>query len=379
MWACTNGRNKRRVAVLICIALGLVTFVLLQLTLHQWLAHQTHPSPGTIQDQKEATLLMPSSSSSSSSAAAVTSTAGVGRPSASNAKIPALPIQGWNITDDISWILDFAIVGFPKTGTSTLMLYLKQYTDSIFIFSQERCEMGYNQHVVVFKDLYKQFRQSQQSRRLMGLKCPRDLEVDLALHNYNQFLPRTKFIVGIRHPVLWFQSFYNFRIHNEFELPPPSRLIGRCKTANKGVCTQRANFAKHLQKIEQWRPVFLYDVTQLQQRTGSSGRFRNNLQQFLGLEQPMTKEMIWIKPGRTLLADANGTDTNAIAAIAEKKINICDAQHDSVREVLQRHAQESAEWILHHFLEEWNVQVPCVDQFRAIMDTWKQDPCPTRS
>ena len=63
-------------------------------------------------------------------------------------KLPPLSyyIQGWNITKNVNWLLDFAIVGFPKAGTSTLMLYLQQQTQSVFIFPQERCEMGYNQH-----------------------------------------------------------------------------------------------------------------------------------------------------------------------------------------------------------------------------------------
>ena len=63
-------------------------------------------------------------------------------------KLPPLSyyIQGWNITKNVNWLLDFAIVGFPKAGTSTLMLYLQQQTKSVFIFPQERCELGYNQH-----------------------------------------------------------------------------------------------------------------------------------------------------------------------------------------------------------------------------------------
>lgn len=100
--------------------------------------------------------------------------------------------------------------GFPKTGTSTLMFYLRNHSESIFIFPDERCELAWNQHVPLLKDLYKEY----QPKLLMGIKCPSNLEVDLALKNYNKFFPATKFIVGVRHPVHWFESFYNFRITN---------------------------------------------------------------------------------------------------------------------------------------------------------------------
>jgi hypothetical protein len=275
-------------------------------------------------------------------------------------------IQGWNITGNVSWLLDFSIVGFPKTGTSTLMVYLENQTESVFMFSDERCEMGWNQHVPLLVDLWKNY----QPHLKMGIKCPRDLEIDLALSNYNQFFQSTKFIVGIRNPVLWFQSFYNFRVNNEFEMPPAERLIGRCKRTHQGVCTNRANFSKHLQQIEPWRKVFIYDVAQLQDANVERARqFRRDLTTFLDLKVPLHGPMLHVKPGH----DADTPErANELAAM---KIDICDERYASVRKVLWQQGSQSASWIESVFLASPNVMVSSPDYFSELLASWHHDPC----
>jgi hypothetical protein len=56
-------------------------------------------------------------------------------------------VQGWNVTGDASWLLNFAVVGFPKCGTSTLMLHLEDHPE-VQIFSKERCDLGGNQQAI---------------------------------------------------------------------------------------------------------------------------------------------------------------------------------------------------------------------------------------
>jgi hypothetical protein len=132
-------------------------------------------------------------------------------------------VQGWNVTGDASWLLHFAVVGFAKCGTSTLMLHIQDHPE-VQIFSKERCDLGGNQQVTLIRDLYNKFPSGYYVR---GIKCPQDLE-SLALPAYQRFFPKTNFIVGIRHPILWFESFYNFRIHNRIRMPPAEELIGHC-------------------------------------------------------------------------------------------------------------------------------------------------------
>jgi hypothetical protein len=291
-------------------------------------------------------------------------------------------IQGWNITENVNWLLDFAIVGFPKAGTSTLMLYL-QKQKAIFMFDQERCEMGYNQHVPLLADLYKHYQGPQLK---MGIKCPRDLEVDLAMKNYATFFPTTKFIIGLRHPVLWFQSFYNFRITNDYPMPPPQQLIGRCKRAHQGVCTFRANFSNHLQQIEPFRKVFVYHVDQLQEKDDDgrstqsnynitrATRFRRDLQTFLELSEPLDDPMMWVQPGRPPSSPQRAQE------LKQLKINICDHQHNELRRILLTQASHSASWMQTvWFQQHMNIHVSSPGYFHQLLNTWHVDPCDTHT
>lgn len=273
-------------------------------------------------------------------------------------------IQGWNITKNVNWLLDFSIVGFPKTGTSTLMLYLKNQTQSVFIFEDERCDLTGNQQVRLLKDLYKEYHPN----LLMGIKCPQDLEVDFALNNYRTFFPETKFIVGIRNPIRWFESFYNFRVHNQFPMQKAQSLVGRCYKRNLGLCTNRANFSKHLSNIEDSRQIFLYETSQLKSRE-SMGVFLGDLQEFLGLKTPLDGPMMHVKPGREHMSKELEQE------LMSKKIDICEDQYDKLREVLKQQASASADWILNEFLPNPNVKVSSPDHFKSLLQEWHSDPC----
>jgi hypothetical protein len=296
-------------------------------------------------------------------------------------------VQGWNITNDVNWLLSFSIVAFPKCGTSSLMLYLKNQTNSIYIDDDERCELGWKQEARLVKDLYQHY----QPGLMMGIKCPRDLEIVFSRENYRRYFPKTKFIIGLRHPVLWFESFYNHRIQNEFPMPPPGRLIGSCKKSHKSVCTDRANFAKHLSQIEPSRQVFLYDVSQLyddndnikhdnngvkavESSTTKDGlvrgdQFRQDLEDFLQLQIPLKGKIAHVRPGRKAMSAEHQQELNS------KKITICDPEHEDVRRRLQQHATESATWIESVFLANPNVKVSSLSFFLQILSTWHHDPC----
>lgn len=109
-------------------------------------------------------------------------------------------VQGYNVTGNASWLLNFAIVGFPKCGTSTLMFHLETHPE-VQIFKDERCDVAFNKQARLVTDLYQDFPAGDFVR---GTKCPMDLEsTQLGLRNYETYFPQTDFIVGIRHPVLW--------------------------------------------------------------------------------------------------------------------------------------------------------------------------------
>lgn len=273
-------------------------------------------------------------------------------------------VQGWNITGNVSFLMDFAIVGFPKTGTSSLMFYLEQYKSSIYTFRDERCELSWNQHVRLINDMYPQY----SPQRRMGIKCPGNLEVDLALSNYHDIFPTTKFIVGLRHPIPWFESFYNFRVTNLFPMPPAETLVGKCFKPNRGVCTNRAKFSEHLQKIEQWRKVFVYHVDQLQENSGGP-TFLKDLGNFLEVYEPLATPMLWVRPGK------KGLDLDTQKEIDSKKIDICNKRYERLREILLQQAIMSSDWIQNHFLNQENVVVSNRAEFERLLETWNLDPC----
>jgi hypothetical protein len=102
----------------------------------------------------------------------------------------------WNITGDPSWLLQFAIIGFPKCGTSTMMHHLSKHPQ-VSIFPDERCDLAYNQQAVLIKDSYLYLGKN----KTRGIKCPMLLEsTRLGMRNMHKFFPKTNYIVGIRHP-----------------------------------------------------------------------------------------------------------------------------------------------------------------------------------
>ncbi|CAB9503073.1 expressed unknown protein [Seminavis robusta] len=319
-------------------------------------------------------------------------------------------VQGWNITGDSSWLLNVAIIGFPKTGTSTLMKYLHK-SPQVHVFDKERCEMGYNQHARLMESLYKDI---PPGPTLRGIKCPRNLESHVALQNYQTFFPKTDFLVGLRHPVLWFESFYNFRVHNYAPMMPAQYHTGLCTRGHHGVCTFRGNFhlflanlgktnitsnpaeraliprqyQSRIQPIPLQGRIFLWDVSQLQTdpellqnnnnhsslslQQHSNLQFRQDLQQFLRLDHPLP-EMIKIKPG------IHHPNNHTAKQVAAKKIDICQPQYQSLRDILMTQGKLAATWIREYFLEAPGVYVSQKEYFsQVILKQWEQDPCEFR-
>ena len=117
--------------------------------------------------------------------------------------------------------LDFAVVGFEKTGTTFLLEVLGNHPE--IIMPVKHSEDSTN---ICFKtqegkeslkrwiQQQKQQQQQQQSEMSIatkyGVKCSGMIRKPLGIENFAN-LATTKIIVGVRHPVDWFQSNYNYR------------------------------------------------------------------------------------------------------------------------------------------------------------------------
>jgi hypothetical protein len=305
--------------------------------------------------------------------------------------------------EDISWLLDFAIIGFPKTGTTSLLRHLAGLTDTL---PTERCDLVVNGTAQLLRDIYddREQRLKKAKRtgdmvpaRARGLKCPQDVSSKASIDNYARYFHQTKLVVGIRHPIQWFESLYNFRVSNVpwKTMLHTSKLKGGCPPGSQGVCAWRANFHDFLSQLGKTPmtsqseldllqlgldpvktpvgKVFLYEVSQLSESEDGGGsrstQFRDDLRDFLELTQD-------IPPFPTVNTAGKFDHLAPIKQQVDKeKIDICDPEHDEIREVLLEKAKLSSRWIRSFFLQSDDVVVSSRQHFRKILDTWNHDPC----
>ena len=112
-------------------------------------------------------------------------------------------------------VLDFAIVGFPKCGTSGMMRTLSAVAS--MPPELDVCTPPGNAVYYAYRNWPKQF-DPEGTKLLKGTKCPYYIEGP-DLDTFGRNLPKTRLIVGIRHPVQWFQSFLNMVSYTRTVLP----------------------------------------------------------------------------------------------------------------------------------------------------------------
>lgn len=128
-------------------------------------------------------------------------------------------IQSYSNVDEVKnrtgALLDFAVIGFPKCGTSTMMRFL--HTKSSFVPGREICDFNTKNEEKIdkFQNLITEFSRKNPGKKI-GVKCPSSAESFRFYDNVKKFYgdDHTRYIVGIRHPIDWFESFYNFRVNN---------------------------------------------------------------------------------------------------------------------------------------------------------------------
>jgi hypothetical protein len=296
------------------------------------------------------------------------------------------------IVGDVQFLLDFAIIGHAKCGTSTMMEWLGNHPDV-------ECTAGETPHLALgkiglfCKRMYNGL--DADPMKLRAYKNPTDVQNLRALRLLREFFPQAKLLIGIRHPILWFQSFYNHRIQNTGVMPNPDSLAGACFKNSQNVCGDRSKFHLSLVRLGKTNytleheaftkrefhgvlkdhpprspnPVFLYDTQQLADDDPDRLlTFRQDLQDFLGLSHPLP-QVTHYSPGKTLV---NATEQ---AERTAKKLDICLDQHAQLRHSLLENAQRSAHYIRTYFLQAPDVTVSSPDYFLEIMDSYLQDPC----
>lgn len=118
--------------------------------------------------------------------------------------------------------LDFLVAGFPKCGTTSILFALQKHPD-VIMDDKEYCQIARplqqddvnkNQLNRYLTDLIKAKQnptittQKSQTPKI-GIKCPEALKNFKAIHRLSQHSPHSKWVIGLRHPILFMQSFYN--------------------------------------------------------------------------------------------------------------------------------------------------------------------------
>lgn len=295
--------------------------------------------------------------------------------------------------------LDFAVIGFPKTGTSFLWDVLGMHPE-VVMAPGEFCRIHREDGVKQTLDLLRSMsslpsRGNGGATRRYGIKCPDIVRETDAINNLGKMTLDTRLVVGVRHPVLWFESFYNFRVQNHYDpdynslnekIPTPFQLVNGTKDW-RDVSTAYASFDVYLKQLakvniepnelkeminsEQLWPkrisvnsfrIFLYTVEQLHDNDMRQSQFREDLQEFLRLEAPLV----------------NFNDVpkrNALHSAHPEQIDICEHKYSGLRSELVQRGRRASEWILEKFIGSSDVVVSGREQFSSILREWGEDPC----
>ena len=137
-------------------------------------------------------------------------------------------VRGYKVRGNVEWLLDFSIVGSAKCGTSFLLRYLRNSSETLMP-KYEVCKMSKNRpdelvqlffnaslvagkyHRKSSSDTSKEDQDDAHlpvpAKMINGLKCPKSLATELGVANFAKYFPNMKYIVTMRHPVRWFQRY----------------------------------------------------------------------------------------------------------------------------------------------------------------------------
>ena len=285
-----------------------------------------------------------------------------------------------NVEDETDIKMEFMISGFPKCGTTTLLRTFEQHPETV-VPPMEECSLDQifnddNAYSRLTGNLASATNSTSKDIK-RGIKCPFGLTTPMAIERLEDWFPNTRLIFGMRHPVMQFQSYYNYRVLNfhkgeiEGPVPPPESLIGPNDWVR--VSTEMPRFEKVLEKLgktekseEPMTPfkVFLYTLEQMEDDdTERDASFRKTLGDFLQLKTP-------IEP----LPQANINFFQGKKGF-EETIDICDSKHDHLRSVLVENGKKTRDWILNEFLKSPDVTVANVEHFTETVSQWGLDPC----
>ncbi|KAL7533395.1 hypothetical protein ACHAWF_004477 [Thalassiosira exigua] len=292
---------------------------------------------------------------------------------------------------------DFAVIGFPKTGTTFLLDVLGRHPE-VVMPDREFCEVhgpdGERAAAEWLRNRSSTTMAATASTKKYGIKCPTMIRNANAIENLAKMATHTRLLLSLRHPVRYFESFYNYRVLEHYEygrnetIPTPFELSNGTKQW-RDVSTAYVKydvFMRQLAKVpinmtemrgmlddrlyqKQISPnpfkVFVFAMDQLNDKNDSRRtKFQTDLQEFLGLETPLTD--------LTQVPKANSAGGRARHP---KQMDVCDRRYDGIRKQLLASGRRTSSWIRDKFVQSPDVVVSDEEYFSAILETWGKDPC----
>ena len=153
------------------------------------------------------------------------------------------------------FLLDFAIIGTEKSGTSTLMKWFGAH-EQVKCFQEEIYDLYDQAPDRLMKRMIEKMPPGDHFKR--GYKSPIDIFNLQVFYQLDKFWPEAKLIVTLRHPVLQFQSLFNFRIQNLnsinktlafYDPATDAAFDTKCTQDGEGVCTDRSYFGQYLYRF----------------------------------------------------------------------------------------------------------------------------------
>lgn len=110
-----------------------------------------------------------------------------------------------NITGDVQSLMDFAIIGHSKCATTAHLRWIRDHPQ-VTMYNKEVHSLRYGRPAEMASLMYAM--PAGDYKR--GYKAPNDIRTPSALDSLRTYWPRTKLVIGVRHPVKWFESYYNY-------------------------------------------------------------------------------------------------------------------------------------------------------------------------
>ena len=101
---------------------------------------------------------------------------------------------------DVADVIDFAMIGNPKTGTSFMSSWIRKHPDLLTPKAEMRAmkwPTGPGRSMQIMSNLIQQ----KAPPKKLGYKCPADVRLIESLANLRDYFPRTKLIIGMLNTV----------------------------------------------------------------------------------------------------------------------------------------------------------------------------------